>query len=158
VWLAGHTEITPHLLQTQVFHTPSYTETDLTGGGFARTFADKSATATRSELGARFDSLMLLGGKALALRARLAWAHDWVSTPALSGGIPGAAGPKLHYQRRGAIGRFPPRLRGRRARPHAGLVAQRQIRRRACARRADLCGNRDGPVSVVIASTPGEES
>jgi len=71
-------------LQTQVFHTPSYTERDLNGGGFALAFADKSATDTRSELGARFDNLTLVGGKALALRARVAWAHDWVSTPGLS--------------------------------------------------------------------------
>lgn len=81
--------------RAQVFHTPSYTETDLTGGGFARSFADKSATDTRSELGARFDDLMLLGGKPLALRARLAWAHDWVSTPALSAAFQALPGPSF---------------------------------------------------------------
>ena len=37
------------------FHTPSYTETDLTGGGFGLTYNAMNATDTRSELGARFD-------------------------------------------------------------------------------------------------------
>ena len=39
-------------------------------------------TATRSELGARFDNQFLLDPNAvLTLRGRLAWAHDWVSDP-----------------------------------------------------------------------------
>ena len=36
-------------------------------------------------MGARFDRLLALNpGAVLSLRARLAWAHDWVSDPALA--------------------------------------------------------------------------
>ena len=50
--------MTPYAaLQVQDFHTPGYSETDLTGGGFGLTYASMNATDTRSELGARFDNL-----------------------------------------------------------------------------------------------------
>jgi len=72
-------------IQTQRFHTPGYSETDLTGGGFGLTFNAQSSTDTRAELGSRFEKLVPLGADAqLALRSRLAWAHDWVSNPALT--------------------------------------------------------------------------
>jgi uncharacterized protein with beta-barrel porin domain len=87
--------VTPYgALQAQNFHTPSRTETDLTGGGFGLSFAAMNATDTRSELGARFDGLTTLNGLPLILRGRLAWAHDWVSDPALSAvfqALPGAS-------------------------------------------------------------------
>jgi outer membrane autotransporter protein len=71
-------------LQAQSFRTPTYTETDLTAGGFGLTFNGRTASDTRSELGGRFDKQILLDPTAvLALRARLAWAHDWVSDPTL---------------------------------------------------------------------------
>jgi uncharacterized protein with beta-barrel porin domain len=76
--------VTPYAaLQVQDFHTPSYSETDLTGGGFALSYNAMSATDTRSELGARFDNLQVVYGMPLVLRGRLAWAHDWVSNPSL---------------------------------------------------------------------------
>jgi len=78
------TGVTPYAaLQSQVFHTPNYSETDLTGGGFGLSYEAQNATDTRSELGARFDSLQTLNSLPLILRARVAWAHDWVSTPSL---------------------------------------------------------------------------
>jgi outer membrane autotransporter protein len=80
-------------LQVQSFHTPSYNETDLTGGGFALSYNSVNSTDTRSELGARFDDLTVLNGMPLVLRARLAWAHDWVSNPSLNAvfqALPGA--------------------------------------------------------------------
>ncbi len=87
--------VTPYgALQAQSFHTPSYTETDLTGGGFGLSYAAMNATDTRSELGARFDGLTALNGLPLILRGRLAWAHDWVSNPALTAvfqALPGAS-------------------------------------------------------------------
>jgi hypothetical protein len=51
----------------------------------ALTFNDRDATDTRSELGARFDRVLAVYSNAvLALRARLAWAHDdWVNDPTL---------------------------------------------------------------------------
>ena len=75
--------ITPYAaIQAQSFRTPTYSETDVNGGGFALGYNGRTATDTRSELGARFDRLLALNPNAvLALRARLAWAHDWVSDP-----------------------------------------------------------------------------
>ncbi len=81
-------------LQAQSFHTPSYSETDLTGGGFGLSYNAMSASDTRSELGARFDDLTMLGAMPLMLRARAAWAHDWVSNPSLGAvfqTLPGAS-------------------------------------------------------------------
>ncbi len=80
--LAG---ITPYAaIQAQNFHTPSYSETDLTAGGFGVSYGAMNGNDTRSELGARFDNPTLLGHMPLILRAKLAWAHDWVSNPALN--------------------------------------------------------------------------
>jgi len=70
-------------IQTQWFHTPTYSETDLAGGGLGLTYNAMTANDTRSELGARFDDPTLLNGMPLILRARFAWAHDWVTNPAL---------------------------------------------------------------------------
>jgi len=82
-------------IQAQSFRTPTYSETDLNGGGFALGYAGRTASDTRSELGARFDRLLALNpNAALALRARLAWAHDWVSDPTLAAvfqALPGAS-------------------------------------------------------------------
>lgn len=76
--------VTPYAaLQVQDFHTPSFSETDLTGGVFGLAFNAMNATDTRSELGARFDNLQVVNNMPVILRARAAWAHDWVSNPAL---------------------------------------------------------------------------
>jgi autotransporter-associated beta strand protein len=87
--------VTPYAaVQAQDFHTPSYSETDVSGGGFGLSYAAMNATDIRSELGARFDDPTLLAGMPLILRARLAWAHDWVSNPALGAvfeSLPGAS-------------------------------------------------------------------
>jgi outer membrane autotransporter protein len=88
--------LTPYAaIQAQTFHTPSYSEADLNAGGFALGFNSRSATDTRSELGGRFDRLLLLNPEAaLTLRARVAWAHDWVSDPTLAAAfqmLPGAS-------------------------------------------------------------------
>jgi len=88
--------VTPYAaIQAQGFRTPSYSETDVNGGGFALAYNARSATDTRSELGARFDRVVAFNPTALlALRARLAWAHDSVSDPALAPvfqALPGAS-------------------------------------------------------------------
>jgi autotransporter-associated beta strand protein len=77
--------ITPYAaIQAQNFHTPGYTETGLIPNGFALSFNGRDATDTRSELGARFDRVLAVYTNAvLALRGRVAWAHDWVSDPTL---------------------------------------------------------------------------
>jgi autotransporter-associated beta strand protein len=78
--------LTPYAaIQSQTFHTPGYVETDLNAGGFALGFNSRNATDTRSELGGRFDHLLLLNPEAaLTMRTRVAWAHDWVSDPTLT--------------------------------------------------------------------------
>jgi len=87
--------VTPYAaIQAQNFHTPAYRETDLTAGGFGLSYAPMNGTDTRSELGARFDDPTLLGHMPLILRARAAWAHDWVTNPALNASfeaLPGAS-------------------------------------------------------------------
>jgi autotransporter-associated beta strand protein len=77
--------ITPYAaIQAQNFHTPGYTETGLIPNGFALSFNSRDVTDTRSELGARFDRVLAIYTNAvLALRGRVAWAHDWVSDPSL---------------------------------------------------------------------------
>ena len=77
--------VTPYAaVQAQSFHTPNYNETDVTGGGFALSFDSHTGTDTRSELGARFDHTAWVSpDAALMLRARLAWAHDWITDPTL---------------------------------------------------------------------------
>jgi uncharacterized protein with beta-barrel porin domain len=87
--------LTPYAaIQTQWLHVPGYSETDLTGGGFGLTYAAQNANDTRSELGARADDLTMFDNMPLLLRARLAWAHDWVSGAALTPtfqSLPGAS-------------------------------------------------------------------
>jgi uncharacterized protein with beta-barrel porin domain len=88
--------LTPYAaIQTQTFHTPGYNESDLNAGGFALAYNSRNATDTRSELGARFDRLLLLNPEAaLTLRGRVAWAHDWISDPSLAAlfqTLPGAS-------------------------------------------------------------------
>ena len=87
--------VTPYAaLQVQDFHTPSYSETDLTGGGLGLSYNSANATDTRSELGARLDNLQVVYGMPLVLRGRLAWAHDWVSGSSLGAAfqtLPGSA-------------------------------------------------------------------
>jgi autotransporter-associated beta strand protein len=87
--------ITPYAaLQAQDFHTPSYSEVDLIGGALALSYNAMNATDTRSELGARFDNLQVVDGMPLVLRGRLAWAHDWITDPALGAvfqALPGAS-------------------------------------------------------------------
>jgi uncharacterized protein with beta-barrel porin domain len=81
-------------VQAQDFHTPAYNESDVTGGGFGLNYAAMNATDVRTEWGARFDDPTLLYGKPLILFGRLAWAHDFVTNPALSAGfqaLPGAS-------------------------------------------------------------------
>jgi outer membrane autotransporter protein len=77
--------ITPYAaIQAQNFHTPGYTETGLIPNGFALSFNGRDATDTRGELGARFDRVLAVYTNAvLALRGRVAWAHDWVSDATL---------------------------------------------------------------------------
>jgi autotransporter-associated beta strand protein len=77
--------ITPYAaIQAQSFHTPGYTETDAIANGFGLAFGSRDASDTRSELGTRFDRVLAVYSNAvLALRGKVAWAHDWVSDATL---------------------------------------------------------------------------
>ena len=74
---------------------PTYSETDVDGGGFGLTYNTRTAHDIRGELGARFDHVALVDPTAvLTLRSRLAWAHGWVSDPSLAAAfqaLPGAS-------------------------------------------------------------------
>jgi outer membrane autotransporter protein len=88
--------ITPYAaLQAQVFMTPNYGETDLSGGGFGLSYASRSATDTRGEAGARFDrSIPIDSTSWLTLCGKLAYVHDWVGDPVLAAAfqaLPGAS-------------------------------------------------------------------
>jgi len=87
--------VTPYAaVQTQWFRTPAYSERDLTAGGVGLSYNAMTANDTRGELGARLDALTAWGGMPLILRGRVAWAHDWVSNPALTAvfqALPGAS-------------------------------------------------------------------
>lgn len=87
--------VTPYAAVTaQLFETPSYRENDQSGGGFGLNYASRSATDTRGEAGARFDRAIAIDpASRLTLRAKLAYAHDWVSDPMLTAtfqALPGA--------------------------------------------------------------------
>jgi uncharacterized protein with beta-barrel porin domain len=85
VHLNGIAGIAPYAaIQTQWFHTPTYSETDLAGGGLGLTYNSMTTNDTRSELGVRFDNLTTFDGMPLVLRTRLAWAHDWMTSPTLN--------------------------------------------------------------------------
>jgi len=79
--------VTPYgALQVQTFRTPSYSEIAQSGAGaFALSYASRSTTATRTELGAWFDKPFVVAtDRVLLLRGRLAWAHDHSSDPTLN--------------------------------------------------------------------------
>jgi len=77
--------VTPYAaVQAQDFRTPGYSEVDLTGGGVGLSYASMNATDVRTEIGSRFDDPTFVGGMPLILRARVAWAHDFVNNPSLS--------------------------------------------------------------------------
>ena len=134
--------VTPYgAVQFQDFHTPAYSETDVTGGGFGLSYAAMNATEVRTELGSRFDAPTVLYGKPLVLYGRVAWAHDFVSNPALGAAFQTLPGSSLHRVRRAD----PAQLGaddGRRAIvSDTAMDADRQIRRRIRPGLADLRGS-----------------
>jgi uncharacterized protein with beta-barrel porin domain len=71
--------VTPYAaLQATSFYLPAYGETATSGSNtFALNYASKTVTATRSELGAKFDKAILVQNGVFTLKAKTAWAHDW---------------------------------------------------------------------------------
>jgi outer membrane autotransporter protein len=77
--------VTPYAAgEYQRFATPNFSETDLSGGGFALAFNSGAVTEYRGEFGARFDKALIVGdGMSLTLRGRAAYAYDFVTDPGL---------------------------------------------------------------------------
>ena len=88
--------VTPYAAaQVTTFELPNYAEGVVTGANtFALTYAAKSVTDTRTELGLRADKSYVVQGGILTLRGRAAWAHDFNpdrSIGAVFQTLPGAA-------------------------------------------------------------------
>jgi autotransporter-associated beta strand protein len=77
-WIGG-VGISPYAAaQFTTFDLPAYTEQAIVGANaFALTYAAKSVTDTRSELGVRTDKSWAMTNSILTLRGRFAWAHDF---------------------------------------------------------------------------------
>jgi uncharacterized protein with beta-barrel porin domain len=75
----GGIGLTPYAAaQVVAFDLPAYAESALSGAStFALTYAAKTVTATRTELGLRSDKSYVVGDAILTLRGRAAWAHDY---------------------------------------------------------------------------------
>jgi len=87
--------VTPYVAGTaQRYSTPTYSETDLIGGGFGLQYASSSATEIRGEVGARLDSRLAVSSDAtLILRGRGAYAYQMVNNPALLATFEAALSP-----------------------------------------------------------------
>jgi autotransporter-associated beta strand protein len=70
--------ITPYTaVKSTSFFMPAYAETATSGSNqFALSYASKTTTNVRTELGAKFDKAMLVQGGVFTLTNRTAWAHD----------------------------------------------------------------------------------
>ncbi|MGE5157868.1 MAG: autotransporter outer membrane beta-barrel domain-containing protein, partial [Gemmatimonas sp.] len=77
--MVGGIGLTPYgAAQFTTFDLPAYAEQVLSGSSnFALSYASKSVTDTRSELGLRSDKSFALPDGVFTLRGRLAWAHDY---------------------------------------------------------------------------------
>jgi autotransporter-associated beta strand protein len=77
-WIGG-IGLTPYAAgQFVTFDLPAYAEQAIAGANtFALTYASKSVTDTRSELGIRTDKSFAIQNGVFTLRGRAAWAHDF---------------------------------------------------------------------------------
>jgi autotransporter-associated beta strand protein len=94
-WMGG-IGLTPYgAAQVTTFDLPAYAEQAVSGtGAFALSYAARSVTDTRSELGLRSDKAFAMHDGVLTLRGRLAWAHDFNPDRAVAAtfqALPGAS-------------------------------------------------------------------
>ena len=137
-------------IQAQSFRTPTYSETDVNGGGFALGYAGRTATDTRSR--ARRPLRPSAGaqperGAGVARPARLGARLGERSHARRR--IPDAAGRELHRQRRGAGEELRADIGRRRASPRQRRLAHRQVRRRVRQPLIHLCRHRNHPLRLV---------
>jgi uncharacterized protein with beta-barrel porin domain len=143
--------ITPYAaVQAQNFHTPTYSETDVTGLGFGLTDNARNADDTRSELGARYDKLVLLNwGTVLAWRAKVAWAHDWITDPSIMPAFEALPGASFIVNGATPAKNSALTLCGCGIASHKRRVIPRQVRRRVRHAFADLRRHRHGALRLV---------
>jgi autotransporter-associated beta strand protein len=84
-WLGG-IGVTPYAAgQFVTFDLPAYAEQAIAGANtFALSYASKSVTDTRSELGLRSDKSFAMQNGIFTLRGRAAWAHDFNTDRAIT--------------------------------------------------------------------------
>lgn len=92
----GGIGVTPYAaVQVTALDLPAYAETSGNGAGtFGLTYAGKTVTDTRSELGLRSDKSFALDDGLLTLRGRAAWAHDFNTDRSIAAtfqSLPGAS-------------------------------------------------------------------
>jgi uncharacterized protein with beta-barrel porin domain len=82
-------------LQTITFYLPAYGETTTLGSNaFALSYASKTVSAPRGELGAKFDKAMQVENGEFTLKTKTAWVHNWNTDRSASATfqtLPGAA-------------------------------------------------------------------
>jgi uncharacterized protein with beta-barrel porin domain len=72
-------------IQAQNLWLPAYGETTVSGApAFALTYGERSVQALRTELGTWVEKTFPINGGVMALRGRIAWAHDEISDPSVT--------------------------------------------------------------------------
>ncbi|QUS40471.1 autotransporter outer membrane beta-barrel domain-containing protein [Tardiphaga alba] len=92
----GGIGVTPYAaVQVTAFDLPTYAETSANGATtFGLTYAGKTVTDTRTELGLRTDKSFAVNDALLTLRGRAAWVHDFNTDRAIAAtfhSLPGAS-------------------------------------------------------------------
>jgi outer membrane autotransporter protein len=146
--------VTPYAaVQGQWFHTAAYNETDNTGGGFGLSFGAMNAHDTRSELGGRFDELIILGGHAGTIAGAHRLGPRLGQQSGARRGVSGTARRRLHRQWRDAAETLRAHHRRRTVLPDAAAVVPRQVRGRICLQFANLRWHRDAALCLVVRQT-----
>ena len=144
--------ITPYAaVQAQTFWTPDYSESAVAGSNaFALSYASRSTTTTRTELGDWFDKALALDhGDVLALRARVAWAHDHSNNPGTSALFQSLPGSNFTVNGTNPAPNLALLSAGAELRLAARVFARRAVRQRIRQRHANLRGHRNGAVCLV---------
>jgi outer membrane autotransporter protein len=126
---AGGFGLTPYAaIQAQWISLPSYAEAATSGSNqFALSYASQTATATRSELGSRFDYTYLMDRSAkLTFYSRAAWVHDF-GDDERNRAVSVTAGIDFRRQWREARTRWCTRYCRRQIQNGEWLVVQRQV-------------------------------
>ena len=119
--------VTPYAaIQTQWFHTPTYSETDLAGGGLGLTYNAMTANDTRSELGALRRSDFAQRNAAHPARPACLGPRLGLQSVARCG-IPVARWLNLYRQRGGGAEELSTRFCRRAVFPVTGVVIDREI-------------------------------